>query len=131
MCDTGCKRDPADKKRRCRIVQAPKHVGKERQNAGEEGAVQTRKRSHGEPARKVAGERSCERGKLWEREIAGKRWRVAGRGDSGERAVQVWSETEAGHRGKGIFFHWNRYSGKATVLNRYSSMINPQVFYHI
>ena len=35
------------------------------------------------------------------------------------------------NRGKGILFHWNRYSGKATVLNRHSGMINPQVFYHI
>ena len=37
------------------------------------------------------------RGKSREREVAGKRRRIAGRGDSGEKAVRVWSETEAGH----------------------------------
>ena len=60
---TGPKRDPADKEQRRGVVQDPNHVGRERQNAREAGVFQSRWRSRGGRAGKVAGGESHGNGK--------------------------------------------------------------------
>ena len=90
---TGHKRDPTGKERRRRVAQDPNHVGRERQNAREVGVVQSRWRSRGGRAGKVAGGES--HGNVKSRESGGES-RVAGtaaggRSGSGARRKQVIS----------------------------------------
>ena len=103
---TGRKRDPADKERRHRIVQGLNHVGRERQNTGEAGAVQSRWRSYGGTDRESRGKVKLREGG-GELRVAGNA--VGGRYGSGTRRKRVNGASVRTRSGKG---KWIRPNGE-------------------